>query len=359
MPYLFLTYLFNLIIDNPILSLKTTSLIVGVILFFVLVLFDKKILRISSQINTTVYLWLAYLIVTQATIFQGINDILLALFGNLFFISYLMIKSKKCKNVLLISTLLALMLLTRKMALTYLLLFFCLYFILTFFFNNIHFNYRNGLQLLFTFSFVFIILNSYSLIKQQTFSFDDKILSGPVNWAQWDYHNALLVDSGDQERFKHINIKETEIYLNEHGQNSLPNNFYEMIFFNPILTIKEFFIDCTVATKYLIRQTGLLIFPFLIFLLVRIKKVYQTKSITKTDFIYFYSLLYFLMICFIVITNIQPRWFLVFLPITILLISKDLTKLSKENQRFFSILNNLTLIIMCLPYLINKLNLFI
>ncbi|GGW78625.1 hypothetical protein GCM10008086_02770 [Salegentibacter mishustinae] len=197
------------------------------------------------------------------------------------------------------------------------------------------------------------------MIKQQTFSFDDKILSGPVNWAQWDYHNALLVDSGDQERFKHINIKETEIYLNEHGQNSLPNNFYEMIFFNPILTIKEFFIDCTVATKYLIRQTGLLIFPFLIFLLVRIKKVYQTKSITKTDFIYFYSLLYFLMICFIVITNIQPRWFLVFLPITILLISKDLTKLSKENQRFFSILNNLTLIIMCLPYLINKLNLFI
>ncbi|MBI6118199.1 hypothetical protein [Salegentibacter maritimus] len=354
-PYLILSYSFNLIINNSIFSLKLISLISGLILFLVLLLFDKKYLNLGSNLKITVYLWLAYLIITQATIFLAMNDILLALFGNLFFISYFSLSSKSSKGIFITSILLALMLFTRKMAATYIISFFSLYFFLSFFLNHKdHLNYKHGLQLISTSFIVFIILNSYSLISQQKFSFDDKTLTGPVNWAQWDYYNALLIDSGNQERFKHVTLKETENYLVENGKSSLPSTFFEMIFFNPRLTIKEFFIDSAIGIKYLVRQTGLFIFPFSIFLITRIKKVYFTKSISKTDFIYFYSFIYFLMICFIVITNIQPRWFLVFLPITLLLISKDLNKLSKKNQQVFSILNNLTLIIMCLPYIFNK-----
>lgn len=356
-PYLISSLLVNQVIPNPLLALKVNSLIIGILLFILLLLFDKYFLRLNTMIKYPAFLWLSYLFVIQSTLFLGVNDILLDLFGALFFISLLISKTKSYKTLLLAGVFLALMLFTRKMALTYISVIFFIFFVLAFLFNNnTIFSLKKGLMLVAIFGISFFAFNAYSLIKENTFSFDDKVLQGAVNWAQWDYHNALLVEAGTQERFSHVDIKETENFLIKNGKDALPSSFLEMIYFKPSLTIKEFFIDLATGIKYLIRQTGLMILPFLIFLWYRSIKIYKTKFATSTDFIYLFSFLYFTFICFIVITNIQGRWFMVFLPITMLLIAKDLSKLSIKSQLFFSVLNNSILVIMCIPYLIYKLN---
>ena len=353
--YLMITYLLDKIIDNPLFSLRITSLIFGTVMFYLLWIFNSKLIRIKYPIKVSIYFWIVYLFIIQTTIFTGVNDILLDFLGTLLFIVlYLEFKNEIIKYVF-IGLLLALMLATRKMAITYISVFFLVsIFIIISSRETNMFNFRNICLIFLSFSIFFVLVNSYPLIAHQQFSFDDKILPGSINWAQWDYHNALLIDQGIQSRFQHVDIIETEKYLNNHGKNSLPSSFLEMIIFNPQLTIKEFFIDSFTGLKYIFRQTGLLIFPFTIFLFFRIKKMFIEKLVTNTDFIYLFCLCYFLIISFVVIANIQARWFMFFMPIMVLLIGKDLNKLTPKSQMLFSICNNILLTVMCFPYLFEK-----
>lgn len=353
--YLVISYYFDRLINHPLFTLKFTSLIFGTLMFISLVLFSFKNLKVEGVLKYQSLLWIGYLFIIQTTIFSGVNDILLDFFGTLLFISFfLRFKSTTLKYILM-GLWLALMLATRKMAITYIFVFF-LIFVFNIFYskNNINFNFKNGLLTGFSFILFFLLLNIHPLLEHNIFSFDDKILGGSVNWAQWDYHNAILINQGEQERFHHVNIEETKKYLVENGQHSLPSTFLEMIFFDPQLTIKEFFIDSITGLKYIFRQTGLLTLTFIFFLLHRIKKIHVIKSVSKTDFMYLFCMCYFFIICFIVIANIQARWFMLFMPFMILLISKDLNKFSQRKQILFSSCNNVILTIMCFPYLFEK-----
>jgi hypothetical protein len=123
--------------------------------------------------------------------------------------------------------------------------------------------------------------------------------------------------------------------------------------------LKEFIIDLLIGFKYIFRQTGLFVIPFTIFLIIRIKRVFYRKSVTITDFIYLFSISYLLFISFIVIANIQSRWFMFFLPIMMLLVCKDLNRFHLQEKKFFIIGNHLLLSVMCFPYLFDKISTYI
>lgn len=353
--FLLISFSLDKFIDAPLYSLKITSLISGVIMISVLFIFISKCLEIKEPLKQHLILWLIYLFTIQTTIFSGVNDILLDLFGTLFFIILLIQFKNHITQILLLGLFLALMLATRKMALTYIFTLFIVFVLFSIIAKDHKiFNLKSGLKILFSFIFFILLFNIYPLVKHQKFSFDDKILKGEVNWAQWDYHNALLIDQGIQPRFSHISIKETEQYLKENGKDSLPSSFIEMVYFKPIFTLKEFFIDFAIGLKYIFRQTGLLTFLFAIFLFFRTKRIFLTKSVTSTDFIYLFSACYLFLISFIVIANIQGRWFMFFMPIVMALLIKDLNQFNLKTKLLFSIGNNLILSVMCFPYLVSK-----
>ena len=357
--YLVISYFLNIVIDSPLFSLKITSLITGISMFLFLYFFNLKFLKIAKPLKQPLFLWLIYLFVIQTTFFAGINDILLDLFGTLLFISFFIrIKSNTLK-VVLFGLFIALALATRKMAIIYSFSFFSM-FVLFAIIDKGHeiFNFKNGIIIFISFGCFFTLLNFYPLIKNNKFSFDDKVLKGEVNWAQWDYHNALLIDQGKQNRFTHVNIEETKKYMEEHGKNSLPSTFLEMVYFDPLFTFKEFFIDLLIGLKYIFRQTGLLVIAFSFFLFFRLRRMVLFKTASPVDFIYVFSIFYVLLISFIVIANIQARWFMFFMPVTILFIGKDLDEADLNLKQLFSIGNNLLLSIMCFPYLINKITIF-
>lgn len=356
--YLVTSYYLDKVLASPLLSLKVTSLVTGILMFLSLYFFNSKYLHIEKPLKQHLFLWIIYLFVIQTTFFAGVNDILLDFFGTLLFLSFfIQVKSPSLKAILM-GFFIALAFATRKMAVTYIFTFFTI-FMGFIFVHRSHkiFNFKNGFIILVSFGCFFTLLNIYPLIRNHSYSFDDKILKGEVNWAQWDYHNALLIDQGKQNRFTHVNIKETQKYMEENGESSLPSTFLEMIYFNPLFTLKEFFIDFFIGLKYVFRQTGFLVFAFSFFLIFRIRKIFLFKTSSPVDFIYVFGTFYFFLISFIVIANIQARWFMFFMPVTMLFIGKDLDEYDLYLKQFFCIGNNLLLSIMCFPYLVNKISL--
>lgn len=358
--YVLISFYVNKIIHAPLYSLKITSIISGILMFLSLYFFISKYLKLTGLLKQHLIFWLIYLFVIQTTFFSGVNDILLDLFGTLFFITFFIRFKNQTLKILLTGLLLALALVTRKMALTYIFIFFVVFIVLSLITRKHRiFNFKNGVITLSSLFFFFLLFNLYPLIKNSTLSFDDKSLKGNVNWAQWDYHNALLIDQGLQGRFTHVSIAETRKYLKKNGEDSLPSSFLEMIYFNPLLTFKEFFVDLAIGIKYILRQTGLLFIPFSIFLLHRIRKIFDLRSSNYTDFIYLFSACYLLFISFIVIANVQSRWFMFFLPIMMVLLVKDMEQLKLKNKLLFYIGNNIILSVMCFPFLFDKISLML
>lgn len=357
-PFLILSKIINNFIGNPLFALRLSSFIASLLILFTLILFNKFYLKLNKWIFFSIFLSIIYVFLIQSYWLIGINDNLLAFFGILIFITPYFF-NKKLVSYLLVGLFWALAIATRKMALTYFTIYIISFLILAIRDKscNNFFQLRKLPIILTSFIIFFLSLNIISLKEKGSFSFDDKILKGSINWAQWDYHNAILIDKNQQDRFQHININETADYLKTNGEDSLPSNFVEMVFFDPILTFKEFIIDLSYVLKYLLRETALLIVMFAYFALRRLSLFFNKNKISLDSFIYLFTIAYLVFISFIVITNIQPRWFMFFLPITILIIAKDLTLSFTEKQlRLFFTLNNILLVGMILPHIINNIS---
>ena len=151
-------------------------------------------------------------------------------------------------------------------------------------------------------------------------------------------------------RFKHVEISKTEEYLNTNGKSSLPDNFYEMIFFDLKLTFKEFIIDLFYTFLYFFREFGLLIFA-IFYLIYKSIKDPNSYNGPNTNLIYIFSAAYIIFINFIVITNIQMRWFMFFIPALLSIAIMDLKKYKYSN--ILLSINNIILIIMHLRTIID------
>lgn len=349
--FLSFSYFLNNIIADPVMSIRWISFVFGFLLIITFLIFGRKFLT-SQLVYFQVSLALLYYLIIQLTLFVGYNDLVMHFFGLILWILFLKGDPQKQRNYFFAGILLALVLTTRKMGLIYILVFLMI-FLPQSLYQNFKRKYllRNLITLTSSFIFFLCLINISSLINGNGLSFDDKILKGPVNWAQWEYHNAILIDEGTQDRFQHVDMQKTKEYLTIHGPNSLPSSFIQMITFDIFFTFKEFFIDSIIASKYFLRQTGFWPFIFAFFFITRFRKIGK-KNLSPTDILYLFSLSYFLIICFIVITNIQMRWFTFFVPIMFLVIAKDLEKISPIYQKIFLTLNNFCLAVMFLPSLL-------
>lgn len=152
-------------------------------------------------------------------------------------------------------------------------------------------------------------MNMPSLEKNHRVSYDDKKPGSTVKstWAQRQYLAQLLVNEGKLPDQKHQSWEETDAYLLEHGENSLPKTTSESIFFNFKLTVLEFFKDFTSTVILSIRQTGLMFILVISYLLFALFK----RKISTNLFLPFASLFIVATFSFIIISYVETRWMLV------------------------------------------------
>ena len=357
--FLILSNFVNKIFENPLLSLRISSLFSAILFFISVIYIERKFFKLSNIYRNVAYISIVYVLVLQSFLFIGINDLLLNLFTSFIFI-FLFYEIKKLDfdnkskiNYLLIGVFLGLMLCTRRMSLVYIPSFFII--ILVSNFGNFNFFIKKSVYLVFGFGLILFSLNLPSLKENNKFSFDDKVLNHEINWAQWDYYNILKIHEGEGVRRKHVDIKDVKDYLIENGKESLPKTFFGMIFFDIEITLIEFYNGLSDSFFGFLRSLGLLFLFGLIYLLIKVKKFKYYKLKKHSNIVILFAISFTLIISFIVISFIQFRWFMVFIP---LLIISLLNKLEEMEGRvsfklFFLFSHLLVLFIMNLPFLIN------
>ncbi|MEM7186730.1 MAG: hypothetical protein AAF466_08740 [Bacteroidota bacterium] len=117
---------------------------------------------------------------------------------------------------------------------------------------------------------VLVLLNLPSLSENGSLSYDKKLPpeTTEVTWAQRQYYAQLLVNQGKIPNYNHPNWKQTETYLKTHGQDALPRTVGDALFFDPGLTVKEFFKDFLDIVIYGGRQLALVLPIILLYLLI-------------------------------------------------------------------------------------------
>jgi hypothetical protein len=154
-----------------------------------------------------------------------------------------------------------------------------------------------------------LIMNLPSFQKNSRISYDDKKPDSSIKstWAQRQYLAQLLVNDNKMANLTHPSWEETDAYLEEHGENSLPKTTSEGIFFDFKLTLLEFFKDFTSTVFLSIRQTGFIFITVISYLLLAVFK----KRITYNLFLPFVSLFVVAVFSFIIISYVEGRWLLV------------------------------------------------
>lgn len=360
--FLILSNFVNKIFEDPLLSLRISSLFSAILFFISVIYIERKFFKLSNIYRNVAYISIVYVLVLQSFLFIGINDLLLNLFTSFIFI-FLFYEIKKSNfdnkskiNYLLIGVFLGLMLCTRRMSLVYIPSFFII--ILVSNFGNFNFLIRKSVYLVLGFSLILFSLNLPSLKENNKFSFDDKVLNHEINWAQWDYYNILKIHEGAGVRRKHVDINDVKDYLIENGKESLPKTFFGMIFFDIEITLIEFYNGLSDSFFGFLRSLGLLFLFGLIYLLFKVKDFKYYKLKKHSNIVILFAISFTLIISFIVISFIQFRWFMVFIPLLIISLLNKLEEIEgyASFKLFFLFSHLLILFIMNLPFLINHYN---
>jgi len=166
-----------------------------------------------------------------------------------------------------------------------------------------------------------IVFNYPSLNEKGKLSFHSKKpASEEVNWTQMQYLAVIGQEKGELKHNTHYSWEQVEEYLKLNGENSLPATFSGSIFFDLKRTIREFFKDFMLLSLPFTRLLGLL-FPIgLILFLLNIRKKNFLKNIFLNQ-IFMFFMIFISIISFIIISNIETRWFvniLILLPLIII-----------------------------------------
>ncbi|MFK5889287.1 MAG: glycosyltransferase family 39 protein [Flavobacteriaceae bacterium] len=364
-PFNFVAYLFYKITSNGLISLRLTSLFFGILSLVFLWIFYKKYFKIPQDYRFTAFLTAVNTMVIMSWVFTGINDIILAFLTVLLFMIIFRIKNDQKEShysYLYIGLIIAFMLLTRKMSLLFLPSVFVVLISILYLKNTL---FKAALKkiILVSASFLIIVIafNIPSLIEKGHLSFHEKKLpSEKVNWSQLQYLTAIREEQGSLSYGKHASIDEVIQYLNENGENSLPKTLTASIFFDFARTTREFFNDLFYQIKPFTRLLG---FIFLTNLLLLIRYFFKRKFIVKNILnqpIILFSIIYMSIVCFIVITYVETRWFSNILLLLPIVLAERTYKFIKENnlgEKFDFIMINLQLLsltVMSLPYLIKN-----
>lgn len=154
---------------------------------------------------------------------------------------------------------------------------------------------------------LFLVLNIPSITANKIISYDNKVPPKHIkaSWSQRQYLAQLLVNEGKLPNGKHPSWEQTDGYLSEHGENSLPNGILQGVFFDLKLTCKEFFKDFFNASLYTFRQIG----PILLYMFYLIFTFIKNRG--RNGKHYFVPISFFTtlaILSFIIISNVEIRW---------------------------------------------------
>lgn len=313
-PYMILSYLFSFFFSNLIFFR-----IINFILFLLLLLYFYK-----RKVSFIFYFCFLFFVSTSKVFFSGTNDTIFFL-GIIIFLCevYFLNKTHKWNSSLALCSLI-IAFFTRQLFWVYfptiLLAFYVIYK------NDAlkSINYKIPLFLFLT----LVLINIPSLLVKNSLSYDQKVPDSNVksNWTQRNYLSQLAINEGRIEHGHHVSWEETDSYLKKNGMNSLPKTTLQSAFFDLKLTIKEFFKKMVYASKDGFRQLGFIFFiPFILFLFIKKVKIIDV-------FIPISAIMTLLILCFILILNIEIRWLIgVFIPL--ILYYSDLNFDSKWFQR--------------------------
>ena len=364
-----MSYLFYKISSNELISLRLTSLLFGILSIILLWYFYKKHFKIPNSYRAVAFLTAINTMVIMSWVFMGINDLILSFLTILFFIFIGKLEKRKLQSnylYLVLGGVIALMLVTRKMSVIMFPAFIAVFFAFVYQKkNSIKEIFTKGVLIVASFLLVLLTFNLPSLKENTKLSFHDKKTGSElVNWPQLAYLSAIGEEQGTlSSGKKYFTLDQVALYLKENGQNSLPKTYFESIFFNFKRTIKEFFKDLIYEIKPFTRLLGLLfIFNLILFFRKIIKIKTSIKKLLKNPILLF-SVVYVLTMCFVIIHDVETRWFsniLLLLPIVFM---ERVMKFKKENNlgdKFDFIIINLQLLsltAMSLPYLIKNIGL--
>ncbi len=138
-------------------------------------------------------------------------------------------------------------------------------------------------------------------------SYDQKLPPEGITstWAQRQYLAQMLVNEGKLANYNHPNWKQTDAYLKDNGEGSLPKTVMSGVLYDPGLTLKEFFKDFVYSITYGSRQLGLILPTLLILAMIGL---YRIRRFSK-DFYVPWSLLMMVGIfSLIIISFVELRW---------------------------------------------------
>ncbi len=355
---------FNLFTSNPLYALRATSLFFGIFAFIMVVKIQRIFFPLDKQYVLLAFLTSLNALIVSSIILSGINDSIVYFLAVLlvFFILKFHRDKNTIKSAIFIGLTIGAMFLTRKMSLLYLP---AAFIVLLMLYHNIKLNTLAKIKSLGLISLMTILVvavfNFPNLKEGKGISFHQKKLDKEITWIQLQYLTAMKNAKGEVANGQHVTIEETKAYIVENGKESLPkNSFISAIFFDFGFTVKQFFKNTVRQLTPITRLTGLLFLFLVLVAFLNLKKNRFKLSFPKNQYIILFSILFILTLCFIVITYIEPRWYvsvLILLPLPIYRILQEYTESQKKKELINFIFINaqlLFIIAMNVPYIFSN-----
>ncbi|MFC0605129.1 hypothetical protein [Winogradskyella pulchriflava] len=126
-----------------------------------------------------------------------------------------------------------------------------------------------------------------------------------VNWTQRQYLAQLLVNEGKLPNYQHPSFVETQNYINENGEDALPKSLLQSLFFNPQLTILEFYKDFWSIIYFGSRQLSLILLIVIGCFFINIKKL---SLLNVKNYIPFSLVALTSIFALLIISYVELRW---------------------------------------------------
>ena len=358
-------YVFNLFIDAPVISLRTTSLVFGVMAVVISGLIVTRHTTLSRLYKFVALLTVLNIFIVSSFMFLAINDLPLIAFSLLSILLLLEYQKETiCIRTLFIGfgILIGLMMATRMVVITYLPAYSIAFYLVIkrrMAWKESLFNSQYFLVPLFL---VISFFHYPSLIKNQSLSFHSKEMNfKDASWASLQYLSAIKSSDGELIGRKHVTIAETQAYVRAHGEDALPKTFLESIYFDPMFTIKEFVKDFVLLVKPMTRLIGWVLIAGIIGAVLLFRK---EKKLMPLGVMTSFGLVHMVTIAFIIISYIEDRWVLGSFTLIAIVLVEMMVKASsvfgaKHKWKYdFCMINAqfAALILMNLPYILKSLN---
>tara|TARA_R110000787_G_scaffold184181_2_gene296044 strand:+ start:1649 stop:2962 length:1314 start_codon:yes stop_codon:yes gene_type:complete len=346
---------FNLFTDNELMSLRLTSLFFGVLAFLMVLKIQRTFFPLNKSYFLLTIITSLNTLIVSSVILSGINDTILYFLITVFI--FYVLKFHRDKKVtissLIIGIIIGFMFLTRKISITFLP---SILLILLLLYHNLKITLipkLKSLGIIFIVSIATLVLfNLPNLIDGKGISFHEKKLDSEINWKQLQYLSAIKNSQGKVIYGQHVTIGEVKHYIKKNGNESLPKDSQvSSIFFDFSFTIKQFFKNIPLQIIPITRLSGLLLLFLLLGAFLTAQKEGFKLSNIKKEYITLFLLSYILAMCFIVISYIEPRWYvgaLILLPLpTYSIMQKHILRTKRKELLNFLLINaQLSLIIM-------------